>query len=216
MIIMTIAIWFAQKDTSNKFPDCNLFTYLQLGCWSIHYLAPHRGRARYCNAHVCLSVCVFVCPCFRKISKCNISAISQPITMKFGTYTGGAAGEVCHLWLPCCIWYSQFSNRGRNHGYTCTSVYYTSYHNQDFTMSHYDIKDRQQITANEWPIVGKIYTGCMQQKYCTSHSFLSCRYCVANNFVNTSNECCDWPRYIGVFIGVNRLTQVILLMINPS
>ena len=24
------------------------------------YLAPHRGRARYCNAHVCLFVCVFV------------------------------------------------------------------------------------------------------------------------------------------------------------
>ena len=47
-----------------------------------YYLAPHRGRARYCNAHVCLFVCVFVCPCFRKISKCNISAISQPIIMK--------------------------------------------------------------------------------------------------------------------------------------
>ena len=96
MIIMTIAIWFAQKDTSNQFPDFNLFTYLQLGCWSINY-----------------------------------------------------------------IWYSQFSNRVRNHGYT--SVYYTSYHNQDFTMSHYDIKDRQQITANEWHTVGKIYTGCMQK-----------------------------------------------------
>ena len=23
--------------------------------------------------------------------------------MKFGTHTGGAAGEVCHLWLPCSI-----------------------------------------------------------------------------------------------------------------
>ena len=85
MIIMTIAIWFAQKDTSNKFPDCNLFTHLRLGCWSIH-----------------------------------------------------------------CIWYSHFSNMVRNHGYTSM-----------FTMSHYDIKDRQQITANEWPIVGKIYTGCI-------------------------------------------------------
>ena len=58
------------------------------------YLAPHRGRARYCNAHVCLFVCVFVCvcvclfvcPCFRKISKCNISAISQPIIMKLGIH----------------------------------------------------------------------------------------------------------------------------------
>ena len=35
---------------------------------------------------VCLFVCVFVCPCFRKISKCNISAISQPIIMKLITY----------------------------------------------------------------------------------------------------------------------------------
>ena len=54
------------------------------------YLAPHGGRARYCNAHVCLCVCVFVCvfvcPCFRKISKCNISAISQPIIMKLGIH----------------------------------------------------------------------------------------------------------------------------------
>ena len=25
------------------------------------YLAPHMGRARYCNAHVYLFVCVFVC-----------------------------------------------------------------------------------------------------------------------------------------------------------
>ena len=31
---------------------------------------------------VCVFVCVFVCPCFRKISKCNISAISQPIIIK--------------------------------------------------------------------------------------------------------------------------------------
>ena len=28
---------------------------------SIYYLAPHRGRARYCNAHACLFVCLFVC-----------------------------------------------------------------------------------------------------------------------------------------------------------
>ena len=37
------------------------------------YLAPHRGRARYCNAHVCLSVCVFV----RVFAKFQ-SVISQP------------------------------------------------------------------------------------------------------------------------------------------
>ena len=32
------------------------------------YLAPHRGRARYCNAHVCLCVCVFVCLLLCEIS----------------------------------------------------------------------------------------------------------------------------------------------------
>ena len=35
---------------------------------------------------VCVFVCVFVCPCFRKISMCNISAISQPIIMKLGIH----------------------------------------------------------------------------------------------------------------------------------
>ena len=37
---------------------------------------------------VCLSVfvCVCVCPCFRKISKCNISVISQPIIMKLNIH----------------------------------------------------------------------------------------------------------------------------------
>ena len=35
---------------------------------------------------VCLCVCLCVCPCFRKISKCNISAISQPIIMKLGIH----------------------------------------------------------------------------------------------------------------------------------
>ena len=37
-------------------------------------------------SNVCVFVCVFVCPCFRKISKCNISAISQPIIMKLGIH----------------------------------------------------------------------------------------------------------------------------------
>ena len=45
-------------------------------------------------------------PCIRR----HNSVISQPITMKFGTHTGGAAGEVCHLWLPCCICYYVFSD----------------------------------------------------------------------------------------------------------
>ena len=35
---------------------------------------------------VCVCVCVCVCPCFRKISKCNISVISQPIIMKLNIH----------------------------------------------------------------------------------------------------------------------------------
>ena len=35
---------------------------------------------------VCVCVCLCVCLCFRKISKCNISAISQPIIMKLGIH----------------------------------------------------------------------------------------------------------------------------------
>ena len=30
-------------------------------CLRFYYLAPHRGRARYCNAHVCLFQCLCVC-----------------------------------------------------------------------------------------------------------------------------------------------------------
>ena len=41
-------------------------------------------------------------PCIRR----HNSVISQPITMKFGTHTGGAAGEVCHLWLPCSSFFT--------------------------------------------------------------------------------------------------------------
>ena len=80
----------------SKFASCNSQVktrFFRTFCTN-YYLAPHRGRARYCNAHVCLFVCVFVClcvclfvcPCFRKISKCNISAISQPIIIKLGIH----------------------------------------------------------------------------------------------------------------------------------
>ena len=44
------------------------------------------GRGIVMPMSVCLSVCVCVCPCFRKISMCNISAISQPIIMKLGIH----------------------------------------------------------------------------------------------------------------------------------
>ena len=42
------------------------------------------GRGIVMPMSVCVCVCVCVCLCFRKISKCNISAISQPIIMKLG------------------------------------------------------------------------------------------------------------------------------------
>ena len=44
------------------------------------------GRGIVMPMSVCLFVCLFVCPCFRKNSKCNISAISQPIIMKLGIH----------------------------------------------------------------------------------------------------------------------------------
>ena len=44
------------------------------------------GRGIVMPMSVCLCVCLCVCPCFRKISKCNISAISQPIIMKLGIH----------------------------------------------------------------------------------------------------------------------------------
>ena len=91
---LSIAIfcWSAVRPTSpyciaihvnihNTYSKCYLVT-----AWVILLPRPRRGRARYCNAHVCLSVCLCVCPCFRKISKCNISAISQPIIMKLGIH----------------------------------------------------------------------------------------------------------------------------------
>ena len=61
------------------------------GMWRCNYLAPIGGgrgivMPMFVCVCVCLFVCVFVCPCFRKISKCNISAISQPIIMKLGIH----------------------------------------------------------------------------------------------------------------------------------
>ena len=94
------------------------------------YLAPHRGRARYCNAHVCLCVClfvclcvcVFVCPCFRKISKCNISAISQPIIMKLGIHI--------------------------TYGYTVTDKYFQNFR------SKVKVVGRRKVKNVIWPYLG--------------------------------------------------------------
>ena len=95
-----------------------------------YYLAPHRGRARYCNAHVCLCVClfvcvcvcVFVCPCFRKISKCNISAISQPIIMKLGIHI--------------------------TYGYTVTDKYFQNFR------SKVKVVGRRKVKNVIWPYLG--------------------------------------------------------------
>ena len=71
-----VAITYLPPDNSSYTKNC-------------HYLAPIGGGR---GIVMPMSVCLCVCPCFRKISKCNISAISQPITMKFGTHTGGGRG----------------------------------------------------------------------------------------------------------------------------
>ena len=44
------------------------------------------GRGIVMPMSVFVFVCLCVCPCFRKISKSNISAISQPIIMKLGIH----------------------------------------------------------------------------------------------------------------------------------
>ena len=44
-----------------------------IGLFTVLLPRPHRGRARYCNAHVCLFVCLFV----RVFAKFQ-SVISQP------------------------------------------------------------------------------------------------------------------------------------------
>ena len=48
-----------------------------------YYLAPIGGGR---GIVMPMSVCLCVCPCFRKISKCNISVISQPIIMKLNIH----------------------------------------------------------------------------------------------------------------------------------
>ena len=92
----------------------------------LHYLSPHRGRARYCNAHVCLfvclCVCVCVCPCFRKILKCNISAISQPIIMKLGIHI--------------------------TYGYTVTDKYFQNFR------SKVKVVGRRKVKNVIWPYLG--------------------------------------------------------------
>ena len=94
--------------------------------WLVITSPPHRGRARYSNAHVCLfvclCVCVFVCPCFRKISKCNISAISQPIIMKLGIHI--------------------------TYGYTVTDKYFQNFR------SKVKVVGRRKVKNVIWPYLG--------------------------------------------------------------
>ena len=53
-------------------------------CYNAFITSPPIGGGR--GIVMPMSVCLSVCPCFRKISKCNISAISQPIIMKLGIH----------------------------------------------------------------------------------------------------------------------------------
>ena len=83
------ALWTGLKRTKGSTKNSPLTLILLLR--ARYYLAPiggGRGIVMPMSVclFVCLFVCVFVCPCFRKISKCNISAISQPIIMKLGIH----------------------------------------------------------------------------------------------------------------------------------
>ena len=61
---------FDVDDVESPLRSCNITNEYEPGqfCDSMkdshnsmsYYLAPHRGRARYCNAHVCLFVCLSV------------------------------------------------------------------------------------------------------------------------------------------------------------
>ena len=74
---------------------------------------------------VCLFVCVFVCPCFRKISKCNISAISQPIIMKLGIHI--------------------------THGYTVTDKYFQNFRSKVKVVGRRKVKNViWPYLGNEW------------------------------------------------------------------
>ena len=61
---------------------CTAHDYGQLSLFVI--TSPPIGGGR--GIVMPMSVCLCVCPCFRKISMCNISAISQPIIMKLGIH----------------------------------------------------------------------------------------------------------------------------------
>ena len=67
-------LWPQHYDNVEAVSTCWLIIFYTM-CLNLYdiYLAPHRGRARYCNAHVCLCVCVFV----RVFAKFQ-SVISQP------------------------------------------------------------------------------------------------------------------------------------------
>ena len=81
---------------------------LYLAFWSMRHSFQDRPVSKFgppiCN---CDKSHFSQLPCIRR----HNSVISQPITMKFGTHTGGAAGEVCHLWLPC---FNQVSHSQKN------------------------------------------------------------------------------------------------------
>ena len=93
--LSTVALWLVVWCSIYRFRRCRLRLPIQfyemtgfhtvfkistplLYIWQVcYYLAPHRGRARDCNAHVCLFVCLFVCV-FVRVFVIFQSVISQP------------------------------------------------------------------------------------------------------------------------------------------
>ena len=74
-----------------------------------------------------MSVCLSVCPCFRKISKCNISAISKPIIMKLGIHI--------------------------TYGYTVTDKYFQNFRSKVKVVGRRKVKKRYLAISRERMVV---------------------------------------------------------------
>ena len=83
MKIKVICTVHVHISLANEYHLVGTFHLLSGLFTNIYYLAPGGGGR---GIVMPMSVCLSVCPCFRKISKCNISAISQPIIMKLGIH----------------------------------------------------------------------------------------------------------------------------------
>ena len=107
---------------SYRVSDVIIQSFLNRSRWNlVHTLVARRARSAISDCLVLfvvtsppvgggrgivmpMSVCVCVCPCFRKISKCNISAISQPIIMKLGIHITSKVKVVGRRKVKNVIW----------------------------------------------------------------------------------------------------------------